>query len=137
MLDPKAQHYSIGFPGGYISATQGLLETVWGTNFLDKAGQGKTKTVNVKTYTRYRVIGGGPRVVGNHSFTLTRYPHKLMGGPAGGQEIKIKVGTSYWTARMGGSIQNFKAWLLGAGKPQAEFLWVSEKGAVYSSAAKI
>lgn len=135
--DPLAQHYSLSWPHGYISTTQGLMKAIWGDNFLANAGGPTTKNVSVKLHSRYRVIGGSERLVQPHSFTLKRYPHKLFGGPAGGQTIKIRVGNEWFTARLGGSVEAFKAWLLGAGKPLQEFQFMTQHGSTYSSAAKL
>ena len=133
-FDPKARKFSLSWDGGYLTATVGLLEALYGKDFMDKAGAGKAKTITVKAHNRTRVIGGPSKGVTAHSYSVIEYPRFINGGAAGGQEISIENGGSWWTARLGGSIQDFKAYLAGAGKPTTTFQFRSQRGAVYSSA---
>ena len=131
--DPKARKFSINWSGGYLTATRGLLESLYGPNFMDTVGAGKAKDIAVKGHTRTRVIGGPATVVAPHSYSLIDYPRKLKGGSAGGQPILIQVGDNWWSARLGGSVQDFKAFLAGVGKPLSAFVFATERGGEYSS----
>ena len=131
--DPKARKFSLTFEGGYLTATRGLLEAIWGTDFLSTAGAGVSKSVAVKGHARQRVIGGPSKTVGAYAYTLIDYPRKVKGGAAGGQPILIENGGSWWTARLGGSVQDFKEFLKGKGKPSQPFTFATERGGEYSS----
>ena len=131
--DPKARKFSLSWEGGYLTATRGLLEDLYGPDFMDTVGAGVAKTVAVKGHTRQRIIGGAAKTVGAYSFNIVKYPRKVKGGAAGGQKILIQSGGSWWSARVGGSIQDFKAFLSGVGKPAKSFIFSTEKGGEYSS----
>jgi hypothetical protein len=134
-MDPKARKFTLSWDGGYLTATVGLLESIYGQDFMDKVGAGKAKTITVKSHSRTRVIGGPATTVAAHQYGLIEYPRFINGGAAGGQPIEIEKAGSWWTVRLGGSVQDFKAWLSGAGKPLSPFQFRTAKGAVYSSAA--
>jgi hypothetical protein len=134
-FDPKARKFSLSWDGGYLSTTAGLLEALYGQDFMEKVGAGPAKTITVKSHSRQRVIGGASKAVGGYSYSVVKYPRRVSGGAAGGQEIKIEYGGSMWTARLGGSVQDFKQFLAGTGKPSKAFQFVTEKGGLYSSAS--
>jgi hypothetical protein len=131
--DPKASKFTLSWDGGYISATQGLLEALYGLDFADKSGAGSAVTITRKSHSRQRVIGGATKTVAATSFSVIKYPRRVNGGAAGGPPIMIRVAGTWWTARLGGSVQDFKQWLSGAGKPQTTFQFQTEKGGLYSS----
>ena len=133
--DPKARKFSLTWDGGYLTTTVGLLEALYGTDFMKAVGAGSAKTISVKSHTRTRVIGGASRTIASHDYNLIKYPRTLSGGAAGGQEIKIIYDGGKWTARLGGSVQDFKAFLSGTGKPDNAFTFLTEKGGLYSSNA--
>jgi hypothetical protein len=133
--DPKGRNFSLTYQGGYLNTTIGLLEALYGADFEQKVGAGQAKTVNVKAHTRQRVIGGPVTNIAAHSFGMIDYPRRLSGGSMGGQSIRIESGGSWWTARLGGSVQDFKAFLAGTGKPTSAFQFITEKGGLYSSAS--
>jgi hypothetical protein len=133
-VDKKARKFSLTWDGGYLTATVGLLTALYGADFAEKVGAGKAKTVSVKGHTRTRVIGGPSTPVSSYDYSVIDYPRRINGGAAGGQPIKIEVDGSWWSARLGGSVQDFKAFLAGAGKPTAPFSFMTEKGGLYSSA---
>jgi hypothetical protein len=133
--DPKARKFSLTWDGGYLTASRGLLEALYGPDFLATVGAGKAKTVAVKGHSRQRVIGGASKTVGAYSYGVIDYPRKVKGGAAGGQPIMIENGGSWWTARLGGSVQDFKEFLSGTGKPKSAFAFTTERGGDYSSAA--
>lgn len=134
-VDPKARRFSLSWSGGYLNASVGLLEALYGTAFMEKVGAGASKTINVGGHTRQRKIGGPTKSVGGYSYNMIEYPRRVNGGASGGQPIRIEYGGSWWTARLGGSVQDFKAYLSGVGKPQHAFQFMTEKGGLYSSAS--
>jgi hypothetical protein len=133
--DDKARKFSLTWDGGYLTATRGLLEALYGPDFMKTVGAGKAKTISVKGHSRVRVIGQPAKTIGAYSYAEIDYPRKMKGGAAGGQQIAINYGNAWWSARLGGSIQDFKAFLAGTGKPVTPFTFASEKGGEYSSAA--
>lgn len=132
--DPKARKFSLAWDGGYLTATQYLLEALYGTDFMEKVGGGPAKTIAVKSHTRQRVIGGPSKAISGYSYNVIKYARRVSSQAAGGQEIQIELGGDWWTARLGGSVQDFKAWLGGKGKPSQAFQFRTEKGSVFSSA---
>lgn len=133
-VDPKARKFSLTWNGGYLTATVGLLEAIYGKDFAAKVGAGSAKTISVKGHSRQRKIGGATKAVASYTFNIIDYPRRVNGGAAGGQPIRIEYGGSWWTARLGGSVQDFKAFLSGTGKPSTPFQFLTEKGGLYSSA---
>jgi len=133
--DKLARNFTLSWDGGYLNATQGLLEFIYGKGFMDKAGAGTAQTISVKEYQRTRVIGGTSKRIAPHTYSLIKYPRRVSGGAMGGQPIQIEADGSLWTARLGGSVQDFKAYLAGAGKPANAFQFWTEKGSLYSSAS--
>lgn len=134
-VDKDARHFSLTWDGGYLTTTVGLLKALYGADFMDKAGAGKAQTIAVKGHTRTRVIGGAGSPVAGYSYSRIKYPRKLSGMSSGGQPIKIEVDGKWWTARLGGSVQDFKAFLSGAGASATTFQFMTEKGGLYSSKA--
>lgn len=133
--DPKARKFSLTWDGGYLTATVGLLEALYGADFMNKVGAGAAKNIAVKSHTRTRVIGGPSKTVNAFNYNVIKYPRRVSGGASGGQPIQIEHDGSWWTARLGGSVQDFKAYLAGTGKPTNAFTFMTEKGGVYSSNA--
>lgn len=134
-VDKDARQFSLTWQGGYLTASQGLLKALYGPNFMDTVGAGAAATIAVKQHSRTRVIGGPAKTVAGYSYGVIKYPRKVSGGAAGGQPIKIEFGDAWWTARLGGSVQDFKAFLAGVGKPTNAFQFMTEKGGLYSSAS--
>jgi hypothetical protein len=133
--DPKARKFSLTWDGGYLTATVALLEALYGSDFADKVGAGKSRSVSVKGHSRRRRIGGPTTSISGYNYNVIDYPRRVSGGAAGGQPIRIEAGGSWWTARLGGSVQDFKAFLAGTGKPDKTFQFMTEKGTLLSSAS--
>lgn len=134
-VDPKAREFALTYDGGYFRATVGLLEYLYGPNFGDNVGAGQSKSVSVKGHTRQRVIGGPSTSVAGYSYNYIDYPHRNKGTAATGQQIAIQTDDGVFSARVGGSIQDFKAFLAGTGKPLKAFMFSTERGTEYSSAS--
>lgn len=133
-VDPKARRFSLTWNGGYLTATVGLLEMLYGQDFAEKVGAGQAKNISVKGHSRRRMIGGPSKTVGAYAYNVIDYPRRVNGGAAGGQPIRIEYDGDWWSARLGGSVQDFKAFLGGNGKPLRAFQFLTEKGGLYSSA---
>lgn len=131
--DPTAQQFTLVFNGGHLMATKGLLQAIWGVNFLNKTAAGTLKSVTRRSYTRHAVIGDAGTQVAQKTFELTRYPHRIQQQARGGQVIKIKFGGKIWSARLRGTVEDFKAWLGTTGAPLQPFEWATEKGGIYTS----
>jgi hypothetical protein len=130
-IDPNARKISIGFPGGSITATRGLLTAVFGP---DLVAQAAAATVNVtrKSHTRVRVIGGDSKSISSTTFTRKRYGAAQSNGGAGGEAIAMLYEGDWWTARLSGSHQDFNDWLQNSTWASGvSAMWRSEKGTKY------
>lgn len=129
--DLLARKVSIGFPGGNITATRGLLEAVFGEALVQQQA-GEPRQVSRKGHTRVRVIGGP--ATGVSASTANFGP----GGGArdlntmGGEAIQVLYEGDWWTMRLNGSHRAFNEFL-GSAQYQAGKLvmWRSEKGTTY------
>jgi hypothetical protein len=131
-LDPKARKVALNFPGGSLTATQGLLEAIYGPNLSGAGNSVTTATVSVSGHSRVRVIGGGSKTVSSYNYSRKKYPTAVNGGAAGGEPIALLVDGKYWTARLSGSHQEFCDFLTGSSFFQSQPLfWRSEKGTQY------
>lgn len=130
-MDPKARKISIGFPGGSLTATRGLLEALFGTNLVNASQYGEA-TVSVQGHSRTRVIGGASTPVAAHNYVATKFPTGQRGGGSGGEPIQFLVGGDWWTARLSGSHQALNNWLSDSpGSSTTALQWRSEKGTPY------
>lgn len=130
--DNLAKNLTLNFPGGSLTATRGLLETMFGSNFSGLATEPVVSTVSVTGHTRRRVVGGPVTNVAANTYTRKKYPSSNSSGAAGGEQIAINLGGDIWTARLSGSHQNFCDFLLGNDGPLTEVVfWTSEKGKPY------
>lgn len=130
--DNLSKKLTVNFTGGSLTATRGLLEGMFGTNFAGLDAEPVVSTVSVTGYTRNRVIGGPSTSVGATTYTRTKYPTSQAGGAAGGEPIMINFAGDFWTARLSGSHQDFAAFLVANGGPLTESIfWKSEKGTSY------
>jgi len=130
-IDPLARKLAIGFPGGSLTASRGLLEAMFGENLVNAEQYGE-QTVSVNSHSRTRVIGGASTSVAATNYTLKKYPTGQTGGAAGGEPVQFLVDGDWWTVRLSGSHQDLNTWLETqpgtTGKPM---MWRSEKGTTY------
>ena len=130
-VDQNARRITIGFPGGSLSASRGLLTTLFGASLVNSSQSG-TESVSVKAHSRVRVIGSAATSVSANNYNRTKYPSGRSNGGAGGEAIRLFVAGDWWTARLTGSHQDFNSWLedstWGSG---ATAMWRSEKGTTY------
>lgn len=130
--DNKAKKLTLNFPGGSLTATRGLLETMFGEDFAGLTNEPIVSTVSVTGYTRKRVIGGPSTSVAANTYTRSKYPTSVSGGAAGGEAIMINLDGDFWTARLSGSHQDFAAFLAANDGPLTQSIfWKSEKGTSY------
>lgn len=129
--DPKARKITIGFPNGSLTATQGLLEAVFGEGLVQSSQYG-SKNVSVNGHSRTRVIGGPTTAVRQHNYTLQKFPTGAQAGNSGGEPIRFSYNGKWFTARLHGSHQSLNDWLQdGPGVGIRPRLWKSEKGTPY------
>jgi hypothetical protein len=130
-IDPNSRRITIGFPGGYLSGTKGLLTALFGAELVNASMTG-TGTVSRKAHGRVRVIGGSSTNVAATTFGVKKFPSGRSNGGAGGEAIKLFVNGDWWTARLGGSHQDFNDWLQDANwSSNNTALWKSERGTTY------
>lgn len=131
----KARVYTVNFTGGgALTATKGLLDSIFGAGLMTTGScNAPTSTVSVKSHTRTRVIGGASTPVSGYSYSLKGYPTTPKNARSGGEEIKIRVGGEWWTARLSGSHQQFMDWLCANTSALAvsELYWKSQHGTNY------
>ncbi len=130
-VDPGARKLTIGFPGGSLTATKVLLETLFGPDLVQQSVDA-TINVPVRSHERVRVIGGPSTSVSSSNYSRIRYPQGSSGGQAGGEPIRLFVDGDWWTARLSGSHQDFNGFLRSAQWASGEnCIWKSEKGTPY------
>jgi len=130
-VDPLAKQISIGFDGGSISATRGLLQALFGPTLTNPA-TGTSQSVTRQGHQRIRVIGGNATNVASSTTTLIKYPSGTSNGGAGGEPIRFLSGGKEWSARLKGSHSKFNAHLkAGNWNGSQTIMWKSEKGKSY------
>jgi hypothetical protein len=130
-VDPNARKISIGFPGGSITATRGLLTAIFGPDLVAQA-VAESFTVSRKSHSRVRVIGGASTSVAGTNYTRKRYGAAPSNGGAGGEAIAMMYQGDWWTARLSGSHQAFNDWLKNSTWASGvAAMWRSEKGTKY------
>lgn len=130
-IDPLAKEISIGFTGGSISATRGLLQALFGPNLTNPA-TGTSRSVTRPPHPRIRIIGGSETQVDGSTTTRIKYPSGASNGGAGGEPIRFIIGNDEWTARLSGSHAKFNNFLkAGAWTGSQTIMWKSEKGRPY------
>jgi hypothetical protein len=129
--DLLATKVSIGFTGGTITATRGLLEAVFGDNFVKDAAE-MEKTVTRRAHTRRRVIGGPTSGVAGAQYTQPVGGTRSSGSALGGEAVRVLVDDKWWIMRLSGSHKAFNE-LLGSGLYQGGkvVFWKSEAGRTY------
>lgn len=130
-MDPQARKISLGFPGGSLTATRGLLEALFGANLVNASQYGQS-TISVQGHSRIRVIGGASTPVAAHNYVAKKYPTGQRGGGSAGEPVRFFYNGDWWTARLTGSHQALNEWLSGSpGAGTQALLWRSEKGTPY------
>ena len=129
--DPNARKISLGFDGGSLTASRGLLTALFGADLVQQ-NEVQTITVSRKSHSRTRVIGGSPTNVAGSSYSRKRYGSAASNGASGGEPVAIFYQGDWWTARLSGSHQKFNDWLKGSTWASGNTaIWRSEKGTKY------
>jgi hypothetical protein len=101
---------TINYPGGYIEATYGDLIQTWSLAATD-ACAGQQRAVVRTSTTRVNTIGGVATPVAGANYVYTAYPKRNNSLAAGGELYTIHTDIGSYTARVGGDIQTFVAYL--------------------------
>jgi hypothetical protein len=130
-VDLKAIRLTIPLEGCSVTATRGLLEEVFGADFIRKELTEGTQ-VNRKRHDRRRRIGGPAVSVAPASYRTGGMSGGSASQASGGEAIRVFAGGSWWTMRLSGSHKAFNkalgSSLFGQGKV---VMWRSEKGKSY------
>lgn len=128
------RNYTISFPGGSLTATKDVLQSVFKNDQLPSTCNPETKQVSRKagSYTTYPQ---SDELFNRRetTYTLKNYSNGGNSRAASGEAIKFLINGSYWTARLVGSHQAFMDYLC----ENTESLegdatyWLSSKGSPY------
>ena len=128
------RNLTITFPGGSLTATRDVLESVFKAEELPSTCEPLSTPVTRKSYVRTRFPGDTDgRIVPQTIYELKRYGSGESSAAAGGEPIKFLINGDFWTARLNGSHQDFMDYLCAntsSLKYNATY-WVSEKGRKY------
>ncbi len=130
-IDLLARKISMGFPGGSLTATRGLLQALFGEDLVQASQVGESN-VSRLGHTRTRVIGGPSTGVASSSFVRKQYGAARANGGSGGEAVQMLYQGDWWTVRLSGSHQALNDWL-GSSLWQSGnvVMWRSEKGTTY------
>ena len=130
-LDPKARDVRIPFSGGACEMTRGLAEKLFGADLGVLETTPVPTSVNVKSHSRVRVIGGDATTVGAYSYSFQKYPTTQSSLAAGGEPVMVTLNDSTsWTVRVSGPLNEFATFLKDK-TTQTGIFFTSEKGTVY------
>ena len=101
---------TLNFSGGYLTSAYGNLVQTFGMTGSG-ACSGVEQSISRRAHTRTNVIGGDAQNIGATSFTVTKYPKRNSTGAATGELITVTTSVGSYTARLGGDIQSFVAFL--------------------------
>jgi hypothetical protein len=128
--DPLKRQVTIPYNGGSFTTTRGLLNYIFGPNFVVTQPL-TTQTISRKKHKRTRVIGGPEIDVEATTFTLTKFPQARGQSASGGQPVLFNVDSEYYTARLHGSLQNFDIFMkTQKWNTQKTFRLISEKNTI-------
>jgi hypothetical protein len=129
--DSKARRITITYDGGSLTASRGLLESIFGPALVASAGS-QPLLVLRESHTRSEYPGGPRTAVSGSTFTLKRYGKPNSGGPSGGEPILLYVGGAPFTARLSGSHQAFCDYLKNSTWQSGnDAFWRSQHGTPY------
>lgn len=122
------------FPGGSLTATRDVLESIFKEDLLPSTCNPKETTVNPKAYVRTKYVGATPSaLIDKDPFVLKNYGSGDSSRAAGGEPIKFQIDGSWWTARLSGTHQAFMDYLC-ANTESLEgdaTYWISANGRKY------
>jgi hypothetical protein len=121
--------YRLHYQGGWVEGAGGLINIIWSKAAFVQ-GAALTKTTNVRSHDKQRIIGGPTTAV--RGFTYSRvmdFMSAKRGLSSTGRVMRVLLedGTR-WTFRIGGNLAHFKAWVKATGKPNQTVVFSTEKG---------
>jgi hypothetical protein len=126
--------YTISFPGGSLTATNDVLQSMFEDDNLFDTCNPETKEVSRKSYgwTSYPQSDDS-RLVQPTTYTLKNYSNGGSSRAAAGEPIKVLINNDFWTARLQGSHQDFMDFLCANRSSLRDGFtyWVSQKGSPY------
>ena len=128
------RNLTITFPGGSLTATRDVLESIFKKENLPSTCDPLTRPVSRKSYARSRYPGDqNPTIVPATVYELKTYGSGSSSQAAGGEPIKFLIDGSFWTARLNGAHQDFMDYLCAntASLKYDATYWISEKGRKY------
>lgn len=129
--DLLASRVTVGFPGGALTATRGLLQAVFGPEFVQQSLTAETQ-ITRRAHTRRRKIGGPTTPVAAASYSLPAVASVSGGSTLGGEAVRVLVDGSWWTMRLTGSHKAFNALLRSAIFEAGKVIfWRAESGKRY------
>ena len=101
---------TLTFTGGYLTASYGNLIQTFAMTGGD-ACSAKEITYTRKKHTRTNTIGGDSKDIESVAVKFNKYPRRNSSGAAAGDLITVTTSVGSYTARLGGDIQAFIAFL--------------------------
>lgn len=125
---------TITFPGGSLTATRDVLESIFKEELLPSTCNPKETAVSPKQYVRTKYAGAQPSaIIQKDPYVLKNYGSGDASRAAGGEPIKFLIDGSWWTARLSGTHQDFMDYLCEntlSLKGDATY-WISANGRKY------
>lgn len=129
--DLDATRITLNYAKGAVTLTRGLAKALFGPTYGSIADPGAAKTIDVKSHTRVRVIGGPGKAVAAHSYTIRKFPTMDSGGAQGGQVVTVVLASGErWSVRVSGSMAEF-CLFMGSKLSAAGVQFISERGTIY------
>ena len=125
---------TINYTGGSISASRGVLASMFKPGQYDSGCESVLKERSRKTYTRTDYIGAQSQVVQPSQWQEVKYNSSTKSLAKGGEPIQIRIEGEWWSARLSGNHSNFMTYLCGenqAGNLNGVLAWRSERGTTY------
>lgn len=123
MSAEESRIVTVNYEGGSITATRGLLDSVF-KNDLDKlVGDPPDVSVSVASHSRTRVIGGASSNVTSHSRNYKGWPTSQASQSAAGKVVYLtwQGESDWWTARVTGSMADFADFMKANASTAAQF----------------
>ena len=128
------RNYTISFPGGSLTATKDVLQSMFEDGNLFDTCSPEKREVSRRGYNWTSYPGSSDsRVVAPTTYTLKNYSNGGNSRAAAGEPIKVLINNSFWTARLQGSHQDFMDFLCDNKSSLRDGFtyWVSQKGSPY------
>lgn len=100
------------FPGGSLTATRDVLESLFKTDLLPDQCAPAERVVSRKDYVRTKFVGAPPSaIIKTEPYVLRTYGSGDSSNAAGGEPIRFLINGSWWMARLTGTHQDFDNYL--------------------------